>query len=484
MAGIGFELKKLFSKKGVFAILRAYGYAGIVCTGPMLLGILLLVGIRIIAFAGGASEYSVECLNSMITYTLLASLLVSSFFSMVTTRFTADSLYEEKSELVMPSFHGSIAIMLGIGSVLYGTFLINSGIPFLYQFLCLILFGELVVVWTQINYLTAVKEYANIIRTFFYSLSVAFLVGFLLIRVGLPIIPTLLFTVTVAYGIMMGWYYVLLDSFFEKGKGSSMYFLRWLDRYPELACLGLFMTIALFFHIVIMWYSHAGEKIIGLFYGAPIYDIPALFAFLSILITTINFVTSVEVNFYPKYRNYLCLFNDGGSLVDILQAEREMKRTLVIELEYTFTKQLFTTIVFIILGTIALPYLGVIYSEESIGIYRVLCVGYGFYAIGNCIMLISLYFADNYGALMDSIFFMVISVLGTFFMKDMGTQLFGFGFMIGSMIFGFISLIRLWSYLKKLNYHILSKQPIVLKNRKTFITDISMYFERKYHEKV
>ena len=30
MAGIGFELKKLFQKSGLFASFRAYGYAGVV----------------------------------------------------------------------------------------------------------------------------------------------------------------------------------------------------------------------------------------------------------------------------------------------------------------------------------------------------------------------------------------------------------------------------------------------------------------------
>ena len=47
MAGIGFELKKLFRRKGLFATLRAYGYAGVICTGPMLLGVLLQARIRI-----------------------------------------------------------------------------------------------------------------------------------------------------------------------------------------------------------------------------------------------------------------------------------------------------------------------------------------------------------------------------------------------------------------------------------------------------
>lgn len=45
MAGIGFELKKLFNRRGLFAAFRAYGYAGVVCTGPMLLGVVLLLGV-------------------------------------------------------------------------------------------------------------------------------------------------------------------------------------------------------------------------------------------------------------------------------------------------------------------------------------------------------------------------------------------------------------------------------------------------------
>ena len=44
MAGIGFELKKLFHRRGLMAMLRAYGYAGVICAGPMLLGEQLVAG--------------------------------------------------------------------------------------------------------------------------------------------------------------------------------------------------------------------------------------------------------------------------------------------------------------------------------------------------------------------------------------------------------------------------------------------------------
>ena len=68
-----------------------------------------------------------------------------------------------------------------------------------------------------------------------------------------------------------------------------------------------------------------------------------MIAYLTILITTVNFVVSVEVNFYPKYRNYYSLFNDKGEIKDILQAGNEMRKVLNMELKYTALKQLLTT---------------------------------------------------------------------------------------------------------------------------------------------
>jgi len=41
LAGIGFELKKLFAKKGFLSQVRAFGYASVICAGPMILGNML-----------------------------------------------------------------------------------------------------------------------------------------------------------------------------------------------------------------------------------------------------------------------------------------------------------------------------------------------------------------------------------------------------------------------------------------------------------
>lgn len=156
-----------------------------------------------------------------------------------------------------------------------------------------------------------------------------------------------------------------------------------------------------------------------------------MLAFLTILITTVNFVVSVEVNFYPTYRSYYSLLNDGGTVKDITVAENEMLAVLNRELHYTALKQLLVTAAVISLEKTVLNALPLGFSDVMHGYFRVLCVGYALYAVGNTVMLILLYFTDYSGALTASALFagstVVFTVIGQFFT----TSLFGFGFLMG-----------------------------------------------------
>lgn len=479
MAGIGFELKKMFRKKGVFALFKAYGYAGVICAGPMLLGILLLLGIVVLSSAAGMAEESRELLICMITYTLLASLTVTSFFSMVVTRFLADMLYEEKEEEILPSFWGSCGIMLVPGGIAYGIFLLFSGISPVLQLLCFCLFGELVVVWNAMSYLTAIKDYRGILLSFSAAAAVTFFCGFCLLKLGAPQEEGLLLAVFIGYGVMMIWDAVLLYRYFPESGESPFLFLKWMDQFLALAFTGLCINLGLFGHLVIMWLGPIGVLVKGLFYGAPYHDVPALLAFLTILITTVNFVVSVEVNFYPKYRAYYSLFNDGGSIKDILQAEEEMLEVLKNELKYTALKQLFMTAFSISVGGVLIGYLPLGFNDLMYGYFRTLCVGYGMYAVGNTILLILLYFTDYRGALGASILFAVFTGAGTAVSLLFPNVYYGFGFLTGSAVFLAAVLLRLDSFTKRLRYHILSTQPIVPEEKIGMFTKLEYFLERR-----
>ena len=121
---------------------------------------------------------------------------------------------------------------------------------------------------------------------------------------------SLLFAVVLGYGVMLVWDVLLLHRYFPQVVSIRGCFAV-VDQFLPLALTGLLTTIGLFAHLVITWCGPLGIKVKGLFYGAPYYDVPAMLAFLTILITTVNFVVSVEVNFYPTYRSYYSLLNDG-----------------------------------------------------------------------------------------------------------------------------------------------------------------------------
>lgn len=483
MAGIGFELKKLFNKKGVVNTAKAYGYATVICAGPMLLGIILLLGIMALCNIFNTATHTRELLICMITYTLLASVVVTSFFSMVVTRYVADMLFEEKNRAVLPCFWGSTVIMMAIGSVLYGIFLLFSGATLPQGLLCFTLFNELIIVWNAMSFLSAIKDYKGIFMSFLTSVCVSVLLGALLLWLGLPVVESLLFAVSVGYGIMLVWNVILLHRYFPHTDLGAFTFFKWIDAFLPLALSGLFMNIGMFSHLVIMWFSDIQVHVKGLFYGAPWHDVPALLAFMTALMTTVNFVVSVEVNFYPKYRNHYSLYNDKGTIKDILQSEKEMLDTLKTEIFYTSLKQLLFTAACIALGGYLLDLLPLGFNEIMRGYFRTLCVGYGLYAIGNMLMLILLYFTDYKGACVTTALFAVSTIVLTLASLLFSNVYYGFGFLIAAMIFVVATALRLDYFTKKLPYYILSVQPLVAEDRSGFFARLGVYLEKRFERR-
>lgn len=480
MAGIGFSLRKLFQKKGIFNLCRAYGYAGLVCAGPMILGVVLLMSIAFLSQLAGLPRHDRELLNCMLTYCLLASLTTTSLFNMPVTRYVSDMLYEEKPRKIMPSLYGSIGIMLVGGCILWGIFLHFSGVRMVYKLLCLWFYAILIVTWMEMNFLTALKDYMVLVGDFAISLGLGLFMALLLVLFRRVSITTLFLCVIFAYGLLMTFYFRQLLKYFPNSEGSIFSFLRWFDKFRSLAFIGAFVNLGLFAHLVIMYFGPLQVQVEGLFYGAPMHDVPALCAFFSVLITTINFVTSVEVRFYPQYRNYYSLFNDNGSIMDIEQAEKEMISVLRQELAFNAHKQLLTTLLFIVVGSIVLELLPLGFNDTSMGIYRILCTGYGLYAVSNTIMLILLYFEDYAGTLAATAAFAAVSMAATTWQIIFGeVNYFGFGFFLGGVTFYLVSWLRLEWYTKRLPYFLLGRRALVENKKIGLFSRLCNYLERK-----
>lgn len=468
MAGIGFELKKLFSKNGVILKVRANLYASLVVAGPMIMGALLLLGTKYVSVMGGATGHQQDLTVIIITYSLLFSLLLSSVLLFVQARYIADMLYISAYHRILPSLYGSVSLLLVVGVILWSGFLYISGLEFKYSVYSFILFCEALMVWAQINYVTAIKEYRSIMVGFILGISVGLFTGFLLVLAKYDIVASMLAGACIAYGILMIDFTYVLHRFFPVGSGNPMRFLEWIDHYPQLVFVGFFSTLALFAHLIIMWSSPWAMQVDGLFYQAPQHDIPALFAFATSLVTIVNFVTSVEVNFYPKYRRYFDLLNGDGSLSDIEKAHEDMSQVLKQELFYVAIQQVLVTLFAVVVVGELLVYLPLGFTSVMIGTFRILCIGYGAYAIGNSLMLFLLYFASNEDALISVMPFLLVNVFGTFYTLTLPESFYGFGFVAAGLVYYLVAAERLFSYILRLDFHILTKQPVFFAKKRGF----------------
>ncbi len=481
MAGIGFELKKLFREKGLILNFRANLYASIVVAGPMLLGAVLLFAMKYLAYYAGLSIHDQDVLVVIITYSILFPLVLTSFISFVSTRYVADVLYDDRKDRVLPSMYGAISICLAVGVIPWLVFLYLCRLPLSYSFFSFTLFCEAVVVWIQLSYVNAAKDYRSAVTGFALGIATGILAGVALIwLLHFEAIPSLLAGVCLAYGVMMISFTIVLHRYFPVGVGSSLKFLEWVEKYPSLVLVGFFTTAGLFIHILMMWGSPWGVRVIGYFYHAPQYDIPALVAMMTTLVTTVRFVTSVELAFYPKYRLYFGLLNGGSNLHNLNQAAQEMITVLKQELFYLAQIQMLVELILIVVAGSLIPKLGLGFNLTMIGLFRVLCLGYGLYAVGNSLVLFLLYLSNYRDAMLAAMTLFVVSAAGTLITLLLPQQYYGFGFVVASFGMFIVAWVQLANYIQRLDYNIFCRQPIFIREKNGWLTRLARRLDERH----
>ena len=90
-----------------------------------------------------------------------------------------------------------------------------------------------------------------------------------------------------------------------------------------------------------------------------------------------------------------------------------MMAVLKQELFYLAIQQALVTLFSIVMISEVLMYVGLGFTSNMVGMFRVLCVGYALFAIGNSIMLFLMYFSNNNDALIATFTLLVFNILGT-----------------------------------------------------------------------
>jgi len=101
MAGIGFELRKLMHRNTLSGVARAYLYAGLISSGPMILSCFGILIIGVLSLTVVIPTFLITQFQVSVTYMIACSLILTGPLQLAFTRFVSDRLFEERDDLVI-----------------------------------------------------------------------------------------------------------------------------------------------------------------------------------------------------------------------------------------------------------------------------------------------------------------------------------------------------------------------------------------------
>lgn len=314
MAGIGFELRKILKSQTLTGTARAYAYAGLISSGPLILSIfgILIIGVMSLAFT--LPKYAIVQFQVSVTYLIACSLILTGPLQLSFTRFISDRLFEKRDDLVLSNYNGVVLISTAASGVL-GTLAVWLGFaaePLLYRLLMVAGFVVMSNIWIAVIFLSSVKQYRQIL--FVFAVGYGCTVGFALMlnQHGLA---GLLGGFVAGHVVLLGGLSGLIYRNYRSERFISFEVLERRFAYPTLALVGLLFNIGVWLDKFMFWYAPStGTPVVGPLHASVIYDIPVFIAYVCVMPGMATFLVRIEADFVEYYDAFYDAVRSGATL--------------------------------------------------------------------------------------------------------------------------------------------------------------------------
>ena len=448
MAGIGFELRKLLRKDTYLGILQAYGYAGLISSGPWVLSILGVTMVGVVCISSQGSKDDLPIFWSSITYVIAGSLILTGFLQLLFTRFVADRIYEDREHVIVPNLIGALALT-SIIAVLCGAPVV-TWIPgsWVYKALMLSSFVATCEVWIVVVFVTGLKAYRSILTIFLGSYSGMVLVAYTLRHQGVEGLLTGFLT---GHALLFLLLFSLVLYYYPARRAISFEFLSFKKSFYSLAFTGFVYNLGLWIDKLLFW-SHpiTSAEVLGPLRASALYDLPIFLAYLSVIPGMAVFIFRIETDFAENYERFYDGVRGGGTLQEIEELRNGMVFAVRQAIYEIFKVQGLTVAVLIAFGPPVLASFGV--SPVHTRIFCVDVLG-----VGGLVLLLALlnvfFYLDYRGiALALATAFAIANAAATIVTIELGPSFYGFGFAVASIAIGLAGIVWLDRKLERLEY--------------------------------
>lgn len=449
MAGISFELQKILSKKDLFSLLQATGYAIALSSGNWLLatGAILFLGFLVQHFAVSPLlflEYKVY-----VTYVIALSLVVSGAFQLLFTRYVADRLFELALERVFPNYCGALLLTMSMGFALgLGlSFVLCRDLPLFFGLLFASTLGVVSGIWLTSSLLVGLKNYRYVVLAFFLSYA--------LIAFGTPL--------SFKFGRLGGAFVFYVGQFvllcllaakvWRSYPSSTLLewdFLRKGRSYPILVFVGLSLNFSLWVDKFLFWMDPVtGENVFGHFRASHLYDVPVFLSYLSLIPGFAVLFLKLEADFSRSYEVYYRAARGLGTLKDLFRLQKGLCESAWA----TFFESLMAQGVFVALFMAAENILlRLLNLKLSISLLNVLLLGallqFAFFSLYSLLS----YFDRRKELLQVTLFFAFSNGSFTWVTLRLGPKLYGYGYVVSLGIAVALALYFLQRFLREIHY--------------------------------
>ncbi len=450
MAGIGFALKKLSRKDNLIGIFRAYTHATMASTGPWLFTALAIGSITLLY-----SEYFNNDLLTnfrvVVIYNFGFSLVCAAPVFMVITRYLADSIHKKDVTHTPTVLFISLILLnlclLPVALIYYGWY-VNLDIGMRINAIAnLVLISS---VWVLGVYMTALKDYTSVTRSFAVGMALAFVFAQLFKAPYGDVGMLVGFNIGNAWIVFSLIAKVLAEYPYKLTRGTEL--KKYYRKYWELAVGGLFYNMAIWVDKWVMWiYAPERVELPSKMIYFPDYDSGMFLAYLTIVPAMAVFLFSVETRFFERYQRFYYDILEHRPLATIRKNHQRIIDAIIDSTRNFLVVQGTVCVAAILLAAQIFALFNVNYLQ--MGIFRLGTLGSMFHVLVLFEMIVLSYFDCRKVTMWIQFFFLISNTVLTYISIGWGFPYYGYGYFLSSLLtFGLTSLV-LYAHIQRLPYH-------------------------------
>ncbi len=449
MAGIGFELKRILKKGRLTSLILAVGYSTALSSGPWIISILAIIISAFLIYPFAKEKNIIMQFHISVTYTIAISLIISSPFQLLFTRYVADRHFEKRFEKILPNFLGVMSLSMILGLVVSSFIaLFFSDSPPLYKISFISTIIILSGFWIATTLLTSFKSY----RYIFLS----FILGYGLVLVLIPwmskySISGLMFCFFLGQSAIFLMFLGRIIYEHPSDRGIEFEFLNKRYTYPSLAFIGFFYNAGIWIDKFIFWFSPlTGKQVIGPLRASIVYDIPIFLAYLAIAPGMGIFFLKLEGEFAESYERYYRAVTGRDSLFKIYMLAVEMitsARTIILD----------------VLRVQGIASIAIFLFEESffnifrlpllyIPLFNVLMTGTFVQLVFLSVLGLLFYYDLRIYALYITMIFFALNAYLSYISVHLGPYFYGYGYTVSLIFSSVMGIIFLRRFLHEIHY--------------------------------